>query len=508
MTITNTFRQVLAWGILAMTFALSSCSQQDDLKPSAGESYIKLFLRNQGNAPSINQDAVDFEDRVNSLALLVFPTGATQRDGYNFVTSSSGVSEIPATKVKAGRNDLYILANCKESEVKDIVLRSQAEELLYKQTSFALHAGASAGNDFRMARVYRDQEIAEGGTLSSPIAFTPPTAQPLMPITEFGTDPAPGKVGLVRACSKIDVWVKGEGYADVKTIELLNSSEKESLAQLKDWSLYQTGSTHAFAKLTTTPANKNSYRIYMPERLFSKTANVPSWNLATDMPVNGTLYFQITTKAGRVFKVPVIFNELPSGADYMKYAKGDFTGLTNPPAVDYNVPRNQQFIYTIEMSPDSKEIVVTVKILPWTKVDSQMQFGYADFELKFLNETDFNVTGREKNIIPVSFVSGKKPRFSFRLKSPKGARWSIALTNGLDFAFVDGSVTTGIGGAAPQEFTVELLKPWGGKPRATEIYATVNGEEIQLVPAFQPGGSLPHEPGPGYRYVVKQIKQD
>ncbi|MBR8784296.1 hypothetical protein IX308_000465 [Porphyromonas levii] len=447
---------------------------------------------------SINADAQEFEDRVNTLAMLVFPSGRMERTAYHYATASAVTATIPATKVTPGDNDIYFFANVTEADVKGLTLRSEVEEYLQKKIDFpaALNKAATATLGFPMSRVYYGQNIPKGYTSDKPYKWEPNKAGggDLKPVSLFGTDLIQGKVGLVRACAKITIDIKGEGRLGVVKVEYLHAVKQYSMKQLKAraFSDSEIGTLELFS--STSAALEKPLVAYVPESLFdtSDSSAAPKWDTATDRGQNGVNYIMITMKSGKVFTVPVVHIDNVSISNYIEYAKGA--------SANYNVVRNNHYHFKVTIPADAKELVVKALVLPWTLVESEISFGKIEFEKKFTLPPEASMSGDK-----IIEVHQQTPvTVKFKLKGPKGAIWRATLTNGLDFSLkADGTSSGGVSGIADPntEYTMVItpLKPFEGTPRVTEFYITVNGKEVPLVTDSE-------EIGPGKRYVFKQVE--
>jgi len=131
----------------------------------------KPTTRAQGTTPSINDDSDDCEDYVDRLAVLVFETGATGAKVAEEYTSASFF----IMKLKAGTYDFYFIANYTDTD-DAIKSKSKSEIDAYLQAAaeFVSFQGAKSPNPlFPMARVYRNQTVAEGGTYANPHRLNP-----------------------------------------------------------------------------------------------------------------------------------------------------------------------------------------------------------------------------------------------------------------------------------------------------------------------------------------------
>ena len=502
--------------ILSLSVCMGHVSCSDDpMNPDAIDpdkaTFMSLSLRAQ-SGHSINADVADHEDRVNTLAMLVFPTGEIQRDAYYFGDGIDETAAVPATQVKAGKNDIYFIANIDKATADGLTLRSQAEDLLRRQQVFAapLNNGATALVGFPMARVYYAQPIPGGYSQANPFEWKPSVTpgKPLLPVSAYGEDLLPGtqqeKVGLVRSCAKVSLIMTGEGAKDIQRVSFFNAASAYTLAQLPEGKFPALAPAPLHFTLTAESNGSRTATLYIPERLFNGAADVPGWDNISDTALHGAHYIEIMTKAGKLFRIPVVSNGPASG--YLDFAKGVDAGASP----DYNIIRNNAYRFTIAIPQDAKEIEVAVKVLPWTLVESEISYDEPVYTSS-LSFPDGNGSGEFADEKTVRLHQQKRAKISFKLSSPAGALWRATLTNGLDFSLTPAPSTNGETGAtvgitdpnALYTFYITPLKPYQGTPRFTELYMLVNGQEIQIVPQYMDDDT---PSGPGKRFVFKQVE--
>ena len=190
-------------------------------------------------------------------------------------------------KLKAGTYDFYFIANYTDTN-DAIKAKSKSEIDAYLQAAaeFVSFQGAKSPNPlFPMARVYRNQTVAEGGTYANPTPFKPNVgaAAQLEPISSYGQDwqgvATQDRVNLIRANAKIELNISGDGKNDIQKIEYVNAAKNYTFAQLAETSLpgqalLATPLEFDFSKPVTTDFTT---KLYVPERLFA-TGETKGWN--------------------------------------------------------------------------------------------------------------------------------------------------------------------------------------------------------------------------------------
>ncbi|SUB78677.1 Fimbrillin-A associated anchor proteins Mfa1 and Mfa2 [Porphyromonas macacae] len=506
-------KSLFAFFLIVSLFA--SCSREQGKEPVPEEPAVFMtFQIGEGGMraqhdlpgdPSVNQDNEDFEDHVERLAALVFDAAG------NKIAEYFGHETQFRLKLKPGKLNFFFLANYSsafKAELKSKTKQSDVEAFMQTLRVYTMYK-SGAGVRFPMARIYLNQDIPKGGTMMDPIPFIPslPSPKQLSPVSLFGSDhPAKNKtINLVRACAKVSMTLKGEGVKDVKTVKYHNAATQFSFMQLPDNYSVPTDKT-LDVDLSDSGTAAKSGKVYIPELLFN-SGNKPSWDGTNDQPKNGANYIEITTKSGRTYKIPVI-NNGDGKPDYMKFAKSK--------DADHRIIRNQHYKYDITLAADTKEIIVKVEVMPWTLVQSQMDYTPPFFDKISIRyhykEGEYAYMNNEKTTV---FLFGQPTAIlRIRFREPKGGLWNASITNGLDFELIapsqgDSEVKEGEKGAtggivdANTVYVAYLRprKPFTGMPRFTEILITVNGKEIQVCPGY-----INQAPGPGKRMQFKQIE--
>ncbi|MGI6519865.1 MAG: fimbrial protein [Fermentimonas sp.] len=526
------FRHIINLTLISGLILLASCiREQFDIDTSVqdeGDVYMtfqvsfnsnKPTTRAQGTTPSINSDADDREDYVDKLAVLVFETGTNGAKVAEEYTSASFF----IMKLKAGTYDFYFITNYPDTD-DALKAKTKSEIDLYLQATaqFSSFQGAKSPNPlFPMARVYRSQVVAEGGTYANPTPFKPNVGneadKQLKPVSLFGKDyqgaTEQNTINLIRANAKIELNISGEGKTDIAKIEYVNAAKNWTFAQLAETSLpsqvlLTTPLEFDFTKPATTDFTT---KLYVPERLFA-TNEDKGWNrdaaTNTDEPIGAVNYIQITMNGGKVYKIPVISNgPTPgSGTNYLTFARDNTLA-------QYNIIRNHHYLFDINVPADGKEIDLTLQVMPWTLVESQLDFVRPEYTIQVSRDgveslQDIFTEVELKDDIITNLPTSVNITFS--ITAPVGTLWTASISNGLEFKMT-GTTTSGIvdGTGTEYTFTITPREPFDKTPRYTVFYIVVDGKELFL--GFKDNGTGTLIPdcryvgdGPAARWKFKQ----
>ena len=505
------FRHIISLTLIGGLLLLASCIREqfdiDEPMHEEGDVYMtfqvsfnsdKPTTRAQGTTPSINDDSDDCEDYVDRLAVLVFETGATGAKVAEEYTSASFF----IMKLKAGTYDFYFIANYTDTD-DAIKSKSKSEIDAYLQAAaeFVSFQGAKSPNPlFPMARVYRNQTVAEGGTYANPTPFKPNVgaAAQLEPISSYGQDwqgvATQDRVNLIRANAKIELNISGDGKNDIQKIEYVNAAKNYTFAQLAETSLpgqalLATPLEFDFSKPVTTDFTT---KLYVPERLFA-TGETKGWNTTTDTPEGAVNYIQITMNGGKVYKIPVVSNGPASG--YLAFARGS--------QANYNIVRNHHYLFNINVPADGKEIDLTLQVLPWTLVESQLDFVRPEYTIHVSRDGTESLQDIFTEVELKDDITTNQPTsvtIKFSITAPIGTLWTASISNGLEFEMT-GTTTNGIvdGTGTEYTFTITPREPFDKAPRYTVFYIVVDGKELFL--GFKDDGTGTGTLIPDCRYV-------
>lgn len=351
-------QNILKYSILfGLIFGIVSCDKLifDNLEEKFDdESKVYILVTRAAHIngeESINEDIVDFEDRVHDMALFVFDSANGELVGEPYfesnipITNKSKTFAVPLTP---GQRDFYFVANMPIAELETIATKSALEDYmkLTEELDEDLYLSATETKGFPMSRVYPDQTIVDGGTIYNPTPFRPDNEE---------------RVKLRRVVAQLQVDIDGTEISSVKNVYFKNAFRKFSLLPLDQ----PIPSPEFYVETATNNALRksvNSYIYYMPEALMSN----PVWTATDHKPIN---YFVIEAVTGTTYEIPIITYEgtIP-GNNYLSFARGE---QTEQP--DYNIYRNHRYVYTIKSLED---IQINYVINPWTLVQSSFYMGY------------------------------------------------------------------------------------------------------------------------------------
>lgn len=489
----------LALGVLTL-LSIAGCKKSSEVvyePTSDGVAYLRVDAagvtfpvggtRAQSEEPTINEDAKDFEDYVRELAVLVYEAdGGEEKQIYShFTTLPSFVLEIPA---KQGQKYHFcFIANYPESwhnTLKGMQSYTELKTLLQSMRDFkTLYQGVKATNGYLpMARIYESQELpAEKGSPVSPVPFIPKKVQPkaLSPVssaTQFSPhETAPtyaNTIMMVRSSAKVTVkTVRG----DTPKIELVNVPTQHS---------YMESATKpsSYTTLTMSEPNeeqKSENSLYVPESLLGKASSSLGWDTTNDTAMGNVMYVQLTTKSGVVYRLPLFTDESGNAStdtmhDYLHYARNEVQGYTT----NYNVLRNNHYIISVTLNDDSRAIEIRYEVLPWVLMRSE--YNFTDPKYSISVTTPSGAKFADKNYLHLQ----EEATFKFNITEPKGGTWVASVTNAkyftLEYGTAEQPVISGFVDGKNHVFKLKPLYPYSGVPQYTQVYITVNGQEIYL----------------------------
>lgn len=457
--------------------------------------------RAQGDLPSINSDTNEYEDYVRELAVMMYDATTGELYKQHFTTYQSFVIEI---EPKAPDCHICFVANYPESWRNTLQgLRTYTDftaalkgltEFKSRDTGNELYDGASSESLFPMARIYENQTLPTGGTVSNPKPFTPtlPISKVLSPVSSWGESWEEGKtlsgVHLVRSAAKITLNIRVGGLKDITKIELHNVPSQHSyMEETKLSGILPTAKLfNGSDRLGSSTALTFNTQMYLPERLLGEATSSLGWNTTHDQPIGTPTYIQITMKSGRTYKIPVvtISKQATPGptTTYLDIARNQEPSIK----ADYSIYRNNHYKYEIVVPVDNKELDLRYMLLPWTHVTSTMSYARPRYDFRLF---DSNVAG---DVPPsthtpqtsidqeVLLVDQTPATIYFKIDAPKGTFWQATITNGRDFK-LEGK-TQGIVGETDGWYRMTLTPryPFESQPRYAQFYITLEGKEIYL----------------------------
>ncbi|KGN92310.1 FimB/Mfa2 family fimbrial subunit [Porphyromonas gulae] len=366
---------------------------QPDTQPDV---YLAVTARaaHTNGEESINMDMEDFEDRVHSLSMLVFDSGTGNKIAEHFTTTiESGVASYAfTTKLTPGQRDFFFIANMPGSQAAMSAIANKTDMHNFmnqvRELSATHYLGATDNSGFPMAREYRNQTVAIGGTPSNPIPFKPNGEE---------------NVKLIRVVGKLEINLT-VGIDNLEKVELFNANRHFSLSSI------QTPPTQYFGPIEMRRVqNANTFLAYMPEAIVEPTNWWGNTGDIENKPIN---FFRITTKGGIMYDVPIIThdNAIPGG-QYLPFAKAE---LSQKP--DYTIYRNHHYKYQVKNLPD--KIEVKYSISDWNVVTNDTYMGYG-YNVEVDDEGNITITNTIPNCDP----------HIVRLKAQNGAYFGTDATH-------------------------------------------------------------------------------
>jgi len=502
----------------------------------AGIELPNASLREQGDYPSIQSDPKDYEDYVGELAVLIYKVEASDAQSKlvksHFTTEQSFLMELQPEE--GARYHFCFVANYPESwrnTLQGLTSYADLKRTLQHLESFQsrdsgtpLYNGAVMNGTekslFPMARIYENQEIPTGGSVSTPKPFTPTTnmSKPLEPVSNWPDSPEKGTkqqtVNLVRSSAKISLNLTGDGVSKIKSIKICNVATQHSFMENSESASVALTEKKPFNGSGSITGNSQS-KIYIPERLLGEGSATLGWNSDSDTPIGTPSYIQIEMVSGVVHKIPIITNQntrnMTPGSEY-SYLDVAYGNVPSNHA-NYSIVRNHHYQYDLNVPADGKYLIINFKVMPWRLVESEMQFTQPEYTctLKVVDATT-NATKRTLDDISQEvFLSPNEiVEVTFEITKPVGAIWSASITNGLNYLFTgdtyDQVVEPDIVGQIPPQTYTFQIKPrqeFTSEPYYTQFYITVDGKELNLDPHRAKDSYM--DGGGSQRWRIKQV---
>lgn len=403
--------------LAALTLAFAGCDKfiydQEEVGGSNNEPLVYLSvnvraaqpksgLRAAGD-PSINTDAVLYEDKVYDLAMLVFNSGENGSlvGSLHLNTSlGSGISTRAfQVELIAGKEyDFYFVANMPAmgTALAAITTKAGIEGYLNdaaRQLSESLYQGASVTEGFPMARVYKNQLVEAGGTVYQPKPFYPKQydSEEYTVVANALGEGADIReyVELIRVVAKFELVLDETTETIVDKVSFRNANRNFRLVE------FETQPTAYFNDETKTvlagnqdaDTDKFHYIFYMPEAMIGTT----SWDAVSSpghAPIN---YFSIETLDGREYDIPIItYDGTISKEDYLDFATGDDAKEL------YSIYRNRLYRYEVNIE---QKIEIFYDVDPWKVVERYTYLGYG-YTLEMDSEGNITITNTIDDCIP------------------------------------------------------------------------------------------------------------
>lgn len=152
------------FALILLLFLWSGCDRGVDPQPDPLQPDVYLLVNaraaHTNGEESINMDAEDFEDRVHSLAMLVFDSNTGEKVAEHFSSSiGSGTSTYVFTvKLKPGQRDFFFVANIPnmQTAMASIVNKSDMNHFMqvFRDLDPIHYHNATNNNGFPMSRMY------------------------------------------------------------------------------------------------------------------------------------------------------------------------------------------------------------------------------------------------------------------------------------------------------------------------------------------------------------------
>lgn len=479
---------------MVIAVAALSCTEREENSPDEQRSkvaYMAISTRAQGATESLNQDATDNEDKVVTLRLMAFEK-ATGRAIYNKVHPIADFTNYEKkVPMRTGEYDFCFVAN-ETPEMTTALDKITFKDGLYYDDALT--------------------KIAYKGVNDKPTTFLM-TAELTGTVNATHTLATPLKldVKLVRCLAKVNVNM------DYKTPLQKEATKGLRLTFIKFGNLPRTYSLFPpKTPYTDRPEElmDDSYTTLAEARysdeginpVLRKTFYVPEHLRAAGAP-DAT---QSTIEVGyekhgisRSQTVAITHQSWNQAND--KYTPANFAALS-----EKSIVRNTSYSLSGTLEGWVEEsISFKWEVLPWTVVSSFKQFS-AVIVTTTIDETQPNLDVQGDNGNELLWHAGAVDglKMTFNIEAPAGGVWRFTITNRIDFELTGEMKNTGtpaisgVAGSGPVVLTIKPLKPWTGTIRSTELYLTINGVEVQIVPKFQTAGK---DPGPTRRYLIKQV---
>lgn len=339
--------QLLFFGSILL--ALAGCESKEEVETDAPSVFLSVTraAHTDGNE-SINTDATDFEDRVHDMAMLVFDasTGKKVSEYYDMNIPFDDKYNTFVVEMTPGTRNFYFVANMPLDGLKTITTEGEMKTYMdqVRNLDADLYLAATKVKGFPMSRVYLNQVVAKGGTVSAPLLFRPDEED---------------KVKLIRTAAKLEVILEGTNL-NVTKLSYHNANREFRLsANGTVPSTFYNDSTGTELTLKGT-----TYMGYMPEAIIKGA----KW----ETPYKPINYFVIEMGDKR-YEIPIISNETSITDNYVKKAKGEVAGFTP----EYTIWRNHHYKYRIRYKAEEPKLIEVFYVVEdWNVIKKSMYMGY------------------------------------------------------------------------------------------------------------------------------------
>jgi len=110
---------------------------------------------------------------------------------------------------------------------------------------------------------------------------------------------------------------------------------------------------------------------------------------------------------------------------------------------------------------DGKEIDLTLQVLPWTLVESQLDFVRPEYTIHVSRDGVESLKDIFTDVELKDDITTNQPTsvtITFSITAPVGALWTASISNGLEFEMT-GTTTSGIVTGTDTEYTFTITPP-------------------------------------------------
>lgn len=466
--------------ILMSTFLFGACTNEVILDDEPQKEGVLLNLAI--NSLSINDPmSVNQDQTFSSLAIYIYNNDVNYTLDKSLLLSSFSPVNSKDILIEGtiGTKTLYLIAN-------------------YNGKTFKQTDGTPLTLNLTTTKQQLDNIITETSSSFMPASLLMVGKQ-ILNITEGDNGTEIG-VLLRRLQARVDVHVfKGQNFGTnsvtLESVEFHNQVLNSEMKFDYDASSVQ---------MLTSP-------IFNTQLIVNNSVLSPYVNGTVLQPSNSQAIFYsyqnlITTPSSLPVTAPYLVIKLNEGGTVHTY-KGYFTD-NNQVANKYSLLQNNVYQITAILDIDSK-ITMNLNVLPWNKknIEYERPITSNDFLFGAWGTSWGGINGKTMN---TNVGSLEDAVFEFELKAPFGSKWTATLTNGLDFAFSSstaGTSTVGVSNGFANIGTKSLIvvratKRWTGDVRDTELYITVEGNEVPINPII---GSQRMYEGTDTRIKIRQV---
>lgn len=470
--------------------------------PMAQTAYLAFETRTHGGTNSLNQDATDREDYVSKLRLLAYDKN-THEIVYNvLMTDLAGKTNYSKKMpVKVGSYDFYFVGN------ETPAMTPALEAARFVDALYQMPALAQAPYDFEQANL----PVAT----RQPFVMTAIVPNQMVGEEHTENNPLPVEVVLTRVLAKATITIGFENPSNTEWAKGLKIDDALLEHVPETYSLFPPRKAYTGSLKSVNPSmfrnlTYETLRASLGQRIV-KTVYLPERLVPSGVAAESSMSFAFQYSKHGIHK------DIKKTIDHL-------VALSTPVALSrYSTVRNHDYALDVKLKGwDEEPITFDWKVLPWRYVKSAKNFADIAVENEnsnpALGNPGIEVDPQKSNLLRMHAGATNKIALKFKIYNPVGAVWRFSIDNALDFKLevrhqhtqelytnATGVVVAGdnADGVTPSEVEVIVtaLKPYNGSVRSTELYLTVNGIEVQIVPAFKAAGI---DSEPTKRYLLIQ----